>query len=59
MGTKKYTSFEQARRDQWNYNPDEEYYRQVREFYRFISRLNPPKCKPGITKYRSIKEAQK
>jgi hypothetical protein len=59
MGFKMYSSFEEARRDQWIFTPDEEYYRKIREFYQFASRLSPPKCKVGITKFRNIAELQK
>lgn len=52
MGLKKYRSFEEARRDQWIFKPDEDYYRKIRKFYQFASRLSPPKCKSGITKFR-------
>ncbi len=59
MGIKKYTSFEQARQDQWVYSPDEEYYKRIRKFYQFISRINPPQHPRGIFKYRNISEASK
>jgi hypothetical protein len=58
MGIKKYTSFEQARRDQWVFEPGGEYYRRIRNFYQFVTRLNPPVSTPGIFKYRNITEAQ-
>jgi hypothetical protein len=59
MGIKKYKSFEHARRDQWVFKPDEEYYRRIRNFYQFATKLNPPVHSPGVFKYRSITDAQK
>jgi hypothetical protein len=59
MAIKKFTSFEEARRDQWVFSPDEEYYKRIRKFYRFAFRLSPPRSDRGIRKYRDINEAKK
>jgi len=56
MGIKRYSSFDQARRDQWEFSPGEEYYRRVQNFYRFVFRLHPPENPKGIFKYRNIDE---
>jgi len=59
MAIKKFTSFEEARRDQWVFSPDAEYYKRLRKFYRFAFRLSPPRSDHGIRKYRDISEATK
>lgn len=56
MGIEKYTSFEQARRDQWVLSPGADYYKRIRNFYHLIFRLNPPQDPRGIFKYHNIKE---
>lgn len=43
-----YKSFEEAERALWNFNPDEEYYRQVSQLFQLAFSLNPPKNTPGI-----------
>lgn len=57
MAIKKFTSFEDARRDQWVFSPDDDYYKQIRRLYRFAFRLVPPRSDRGIRKYRDINEA--
>jgi hypothetical protein len=56
MGIKKYSSFDEARRDQWVFSPGQEYYRRIRDFYRFVFRLHPLQDPKGIFKYRDISE---
>lgn len=59
MTIEKYTSFDEARRNQWVFTPDENYYRRLHNFYKFASRLMPPKNARGIFKYRDISETRK
>jgi hypothetical protein len=58
MGLKKFKSFEEARRDQWTFEPDQLYYQRIRKFYQFAAKLSPPVCKAGFIKFRDITEAQ-
>lgn len=59
MGVKKFKTFEEARKDQWVFEPDDAYYRRIRKFYQFAFRLNPPQQAQGIFKFRNLSEAQK
>ena len=59
MALKKFSSFDQARRDQWEISPGQDYYRRLRNFYRFIFRLHPPQHPRGIFRFRKIDEKRK
>jgi hypothetical protein len=59
MPVYKYKTFEQADKALWNFNPDEEYYKQVAELWRFANKLSPITYPKGIFKFRSIEEANK
>jgi len=56
---KKFKSFEEARRDLWVMNPDENYYRGLKEFYALASKLIKPKYPKGLYKFKTFEEAQK
>lgn len=58
MTVKKYHSFEEARRDQWVFSPDADYYKKLRNFYRLAHKLTRPRHRKGIFKFRDIKESQ-
>ena len=55
---KKYNSFEEARQDQWEMNPDQAYYRRAFEFLEFMRELTQVKIPPGVYKFKTIEEAQ-
>ena len=57
MPVYKYKTFEDAERALWNFHPDEAYFNQVAELWRFAQRLCPITYPRGIFKYRSFQEA--
>lgn len=58
MTIKKYYSFEEARQDQWVFHPDADYYKRLRNFYRFTHRFAKLRSERGIRKFRDIKDKQ-
>ena len=58
MPISKYKSLDDAHKDLWDFEPDISYYKRVREFFELVYRLNPPKIKKKIFKYRSINDAK-
>jgi hypothetical protein len=59
MPIQKFKTFEEAQRALWCFNPDENYYRNVRELFKLGDRLCPPDFPRGIFKYKTIEEANK
>ncbi|MBN1352898.1 hypothetical protein JXJ21_26145 [candidate division KSB1 bacterium] len=53
----KYTTFEEAEKALWNFNPDEKYYDRVAELWDFASDLSSINYPKGIFKFKSIDEA--
>ncbi|MGA1870723.1 MAG: hypothetical protein ACMUJM_19485 [bacterium] len=53
----KYKNFEQAEQALWNFNPDQNYYQRISEFWKLAERLHPIKYPKGIFKFQSIQEA--
>lgn len=53
----KYKSFEEARKAQWNFSPDDSWYVKLSELYDMAFKLAPPVCRPGIRYYKTIEEA--
>lgn len=58
---KKFKTFEEARRDLWVSNPDQEYYDRLRAFFDFTEKLIDFRTgyKPGVYKFKTIQEADK
>lgn len=56
---KKFKTFEEARRDLWEMNPDENYYKRLTKFYELASMLKKRKLPRGIFKFKTFEEAQK
>ena len=54
---KKYKTFEDARRDLWEMNPDKKYFNRVLNFYDLASGLVKCKIKRGVFKFKTIEEA--
>ena len=50
MSLKKYISFEEARKDLWVIQPDAEYYKHLKELFRFWEKVTKRKIKTGIEK---------
>jgi len=59
MPVKKYKTFEEAERDLWVLNPDEEYYKRLKSFLCFSLMINVKKFPRGIYKYKTFEEAEK
>ncbi|MCP4130820.1 MAG: hypothetical protein GY754_07545 [bacterium] len=59
MPVYKYKSFEEAEKALWNFNPDEDYYKNASELWDMANKLSPVKCRRGIFKFRTIEEANK
>ena len=57
MPINKFKSFEDAHKGLWDLEPGAVYYKRVREFFELVYRLNPPRIKKKIFKYRSVIEA--
>ncbi|MDQ1354008.1 MAG: hypothetical protein QG657_4317 [Acidobacteriota bacterium] len=57
MGLQKFKTFEEAQQALWCYNPDETYFKQVRELFKLANRLCPPDFPRGVFKYRTMEEA--
>ncbi len=56
---KKFKTFEEARRDLWVMEPDDEYYRRVIAFYELAASLiKPHSIEKGIFKFKTFEEAQ-
>lgn len=49
-----YTSFEEAEKALWNFNPDKAYYKKISHLFEVAFSLSPHKCEPGIQKFKSI-----
>jgi hypothetical protein len=59
MPVYKYKSFDGADRALWNFHPDETYFKQVAELWRFANKLSPITYPRGIFKFRAIEEANR
>jgi len=57
MPVYKYKTLEEAERALWNFHPNEAYFNQVAELWKFANQLCPITYPKGIFKYRSIEEA--
>lgn len=58
MPVEKFSSLTAAEKALWNFEPDEVYYNNLREFFKMATTLRPLKFPHGIYKYRSFKEAE-
>ena len=60
MPVKKYKTFEDAEKDLWVLNPDEEYYKKIWELFKFSSEiLKSRNIRRGVFKYKTFEEAEK
>jgi len=59
MPVKKYRTFQEAEMDLWCMNPDEAWVKRTFRLFRVMRLGKKPPVKRGITKYRSIEEAEK
>jgi hypothetical protein len=58
MPVQKFKTFEEAERALWNFNPDSDYYKKLREFYKLFSRLSKFSYPKGVFKFHSLEEAE-
>lgn len=58
MPVEKFKTFEEAERALWNFKPDVEYFRKVREFYGLFFKLSRFTYPKGIYKFRTFEEAE-
>lgn len=56
---KKFKTFEDARRDLWEMNPSEIYFKRVKKFYRLASFLVKHKIERGVFKFKTFEDAEK
>ena len=61
MPVRKYKTFQEAEEDLWNMNPDEQWVKKAFRLFRVLKLGNKNRApiKRGITKYRTIEEANK
>ena len=59
MPIKKYKDFQDAEMDLWNMNPDEEWVKKAFGLFRVLRLGKKLPVRRGITKYRTIEEAEK
>ena len=60
MPIKKFKSFEEAEKDLWCFEPDEEYFRRGRAMWDRAEKMRPKlRVAPGVYKYKSIEEANR
>ena len=55
---KKFKTFDEAQQDLWCFNPDEAYYKRVKEFYELACPLVKFKVQKGVLKFKTCEEAQ-
>lgn len=53
----KFKTFDEAQKNIWNVEPDEEYYKQIRLLSAMAFTINPPQCKRGLFLFKTIEEA--
>ena len=56
MFVKKYSTFEEASKDMWIMNPNEDYYKKLEEHFSFWEKLSEKKIEKGIKKFKSYEE---
>jgi hypothetical protein len=59
MPIQKFKTFQEASEALWHVPPDDNYYENLREFYKFVRALNPPSAPRGIYFFKTIEEANK
>ena len=59
MPIQRFKTLQEAERALWNFHPDEAYFRNVAELWKFANALCPFEYPRGIFKFRSIEEANK
>lgn len=58
MSVQKFKTFEEAEKALWNFNPDSEYYKKLRAFYKLFSKLSKFSYPKGVFKFKTLEEAE-
>ena len=58
MAVLKFKTFEDAEQALWNFNPDENFFREIHELFIFAAKLNPVVYPRGVFKYKTFEDAQ-
>ena len=58
MPVQKFKTFEDAEKALWNLNPDSNYYKKLRSFFKLFSELSEFTYPKGVFKFRSLEEAE-
>ena len=58
MPVQKFKTFEDAERALWNANPDSDYFKKLRAFFKLFSKLSKFSYPEGVFKFRSLEEAE-
>lgn len=56
MSIKKYSSFEEAAKDLWVFEPDDKYFQNLKANFEFWSKISKHKTKKGIQKFKDFNE---
>lgn len=56
MALKKFSSFEEASKDLWIMNPNDVYYKNLKEHFEFWRKLSDKRIKKGLRKFKSYEE---
>lgn len=56
MPIKKFKTFEEASKDLWVMETDEEYFNRLKEYFEFWSKLTISKSPKGIQKFKSLND---
>ena len=57
MPVQKFKTFLEAEEALWQYEPDEAYYKSIKELFILSQKLNPTQFPKGIFKFKTLKEA--
>lgn len=59
MPVVRYRTLDEAHRDLWCFDPDEEYDRRVARLWRLANSLRPPRYPQGVFRFRSLEDADR
>ena len=59
MPVEKFDTFDEARQALWNFQPDEDYFRELSALWEFADKLSPVRFPRGVLKFKTLEEANK
>ena len=59
MTLQKFKTFKEAEQALWNFNPDDAYYKKIKELFELMTNLTPLNNKKGIYKFKTLASAEK